>query len=35
MGEEVWFGVVREWGWVLGKQVNKIRLYLVLLVNLP
>ena len=27
MGEEVWFGVVREWGLVVRKQENKTRLY--------
>ena len=27
MEEEVWFEVVTEWGWVVGKQENKIRLY--------
>ena len=28
MVEEVWFGVVREWGWVVGKQEKETRFYI-------
>ena len=28
MVEEVWFEVVGEWGWVVGKQENETRFYI-------
>ena len=35
MREEVWFGVVREWGVGRKKAKNKTKLDISLLVNLP